>query len=78
MEPMTPLDKEFFQRKNLIDLVRIIVTNYVCDWEVHSACLALEYINCIKKLHKLNYMELETIIDMEFLQKIDPDFMIID
>ena len=101
MEPMTPLDTEFFQRKNLIDLVRIIVTNYVCDWEVlpfaqnyyglakqifvkkicqtgHSACLAFEYINCIKKLHKSNYMELETIIDMEFLQKIDPDFMIID
>ena len=101
MEPMAPLDKEFFQRKSLIDLVRIIVTNYVCDWEVlpfaqnyyglakqifvkkicqtgHSACLAFEYINCIKKLHKPNYMELETIIDMEFLQKIDPDFMIID
>ena len=34
MEPMTPLDKEFFKRKNLIDLVRIIATNYVCDWEV--------------------------------------------
>lgn len=34
MEPMTLLDKEFSKRKNLIDLVRIIATNYVCDWEV--------------------------------------------
>ena len=34
MEPMKPLVKEFFQRKNLIDFVCIIAANYVCDWEV--------------------------------------------
>ena len=101
MEPMTPLDKEFFQRKNLIYLVCIITTNYVCDWKVlpfaqkyyglakqifvkkicetgHSTCLTFECINCIKKFYKSNDIELETIIDTEFLQKIDPDFMIID
>ena len=34
MESMTPLDKGFFKRKSLVDLVCIIATNCVCDWEV--------------------------------------------
>lgn len=34
MEPLTPLDKEFFKRKNLVDLAGIIATNHACDWHV--------------------------------------------
>ena len=34
MEPITPLDKEFFKRKNLVDLARMIVWNHACDWQV--------------------------------------------
>ena len=34
MEPMTLLDKEFFKRKNLVDLARIIASNYACDFQV--------------------------------------------
>ena len=92
MEPMTPLDKEFLKRKNLVDLACIIATNYVCDWEVlpfvqkyyglarkifvkkiydmgHLPCLAFDYISRIKRYYKSNEMELETIIDINFLEK---------
>ena len=34
MKPLTPLDKEFFKRKNLVDLAGIIATNHACDWHV--------------------------------------------
>ena len=34
MEPMTLLDKEFFKRKNLVNLARIIASNYACDFQV--------------------------------------------
>ena len=46
----------------------------------HSSCLALTYIDNIKKLCK-SYNDgaknLKDIIDLEFLKYIDPDFMII-
>ena len=34
MEPLTPLGKEFFKRKNLVDLAHIIATNHASDWQV--------------------------------------------
>ena len=33
MEPMTALNKEYFKRKNLVELTRIIATNYTSNWQ---------------------------------------------
>ena len=104
MESMTPLYYEFFRQRNLIELPRIMATNYTSNWQAlpfaqkyygfarqlfvkkicaagHWSCLALTYINNIKKFCK-SYNDgeknLEDIIDSEFLKYIDPDFMIIE
>ena len=58
-------------------LARQIFVKKICDIG-HSPCLAFDYISRIKKYYKSNEMELETIIDMDFLEKIDPDYMIIE
>ena len=33
MEPMTLLNHEFFKQKNLVEVARIIATNYDSNWE---------------------------------------------
>ena len=47
----------------------------ICDMG-HLPCLAFDYISRIKKYYKSNETELETIMNMDFLEKIDPDYMI--
>ena len=42
----------------------------------HSACLAFDYINQIKKYYQNS--NLEDVIDLDFLRQIDPDFMFIE
>ena len=103
MEPMTALNKEYFKRKNLVELTRIIATNYTSNQQqlpftqkhyglarqvfvkkicetVQSYCLTFDYISSIKKFYKSNSgeNELEEIIDLDFLEKIDLDFMIVE
>ena len=48
-----------------------------CDMG-HSPCLAFDYISRSKKNYKSNEMQQEKIIDINFLEKIDPDFTIIE
>ena len=33
MEPLTPLDQEFFERKNLVQLIKLIAANYASNWQ---------------------------------------------
>ena len=42
----------------------------------HSADLAFEYINQIKLYIRTNEVEVNEIVDLEFLRKIDPDYVI--
>ena len=44
----------------------------------HSADLAFECIHQIKLYIRSNEVEVDEIVDLEFLKKIDPDYMIID
>ena len=46
--------------------------------EGHSTDLAFEYIHQIKLYIRSNEVEVDEIVDLEFLTKIDPDYMIID
>ena len=103
MEPLMPLNQEFFERKNLVQLIWLIAENYASNWQQlpftqkyyalarhvfvrkfcergHSSCLAMDYMERIKLFYKSNSdgNNIEEIVNLEFLQKIDADFMIID
>ena len=44
----------------------------------HSTNLAFEYIHQIKLYIRSDEVEIDKIVDLEFLKKIDPDYVIID
>ena len=54
MEPMTLLDKEFFKRKNLVDLARIIASNYACDFQVLP--FAQKYYGLARQIFVKNFL----------------------
>ena len=58
-------------------LAKQIFVHQICK-AGHGANLAFEYIHQIKLCIRCSEVEVDEIVDIEFLKKIDPDYKIID
>ena len=69
-------DASPWAQKNYAMIKQIFVRKFCKSG--YSANLAFEYIHQLKLYIRSEEVEVDKIVDLEFLKKIDPDYMIID